>query len=963
MTTAKPTSIVGTIECFVLGDDFSLYAERLDHFFVLNKIEKDTEKVAVLASFGGGELYKVQNKLVAPKKVSECTYKEIIDKLKSHFQPTRNVIAETFKFYRRDQLQSETLAEYIIELKSLAENCEFDASLDRALRDKFVCGISDGKIQQRLLNETNLATFERACEIACTMEVTKNDLQIMHAGTVNALNRGQMKDRQQRSKFDSIGVASESSNGNGSGNSNSNHSNRFRANTGYNKGGGVHSTSRANSGTQQNDVVCFICNRRGHIARFCNNRRRDESNNAVHSLDKLDEKFEFQYLNSLSRNFSVTNLMRVNGIDINMEIDSGACSTVMSWNVFRDKFPGLHLGPTEKNFNLLSGEPVTVRGCVTVSVSFDGNNFELELTIVDSTNNFTPLLGRDWLDILYPNWREFFTADQKINSIGAVDSYKKEIIARFDEVFSNDRTLAIKDTEVDLVLEREAPNNFSKAYTVPFGLREDAKKLSNAEALTRLPVDGTTDVEDTYLNVLDFDNKLFISMQEIMQATSSDSSLSKVLEYVKTGWPDSIEKDIRHYFLKRSSLACENECLFYGERIVIPFKYRRNILSLLHDTHVGVVRMKAIARTYVWWPGIDTDIENWCKCCNACQMLEKKKSEKELSEWPRTTFPFERVHIDFFSLEKKSTFLILADSYSKWIEIFLMGKTGAVETIDKLMSVIDVFGYPVEIVSDNGPPFSSQEFHKFWEMRKVKITHSPPYHPQSNGFGEVSVKIAKNALKKMLLDSNSKNMPIKTKISNFLRKYRNTPSTVTGKSPAELIFSFKSRTVFDIIIDKSTHTQASIPSRNENNEVVQSNVRIKNNSKNSICVRSRSDCKPIEYSVGEVVSFQNVFKNYVNWKPATIVKKISKSIYTINLNGSVKSAHIRQLRKCNAKEIKYWPGKFSLNQEKPNESFEIMDDFVNSHLTSRIICPTTSAMPMRRSERIQSCDKRPNYKV
>lgn len=55
-------SIVGTIECFVLGDDFNLYAERLEHFFNLNKITEDTEKVAILAGFGGAELYKVQNK-------------------------------------------------------------------------------------------------------------------------------------------------------------------------------------------------------------------------------------------------------------------------------------------------------------------------------------------------------------------------------------------------------------------------------------------------------------------------------------------------------------------------------------------------------------------------------------------------------------------------------------------------------------------------------------------------------------------------------------------------------------------------------------------------------------------------------------------------------------------------------------------------------------------------------------
>lgn len=70
----------------------------------------------------------------------------------------------------------------------MAENCEFGDSLDRVLREKFVCGIEDGKIQQRLLNETSLKTFEKTCEIALMMETTRNNLQLMQAAQINAVN-------------------------------------------------------------------------------------------------------------------------------------------------------------------------------------------------------------------------------------------------------------------------------------------------------------------------------------------------------------------------------------------------------------------------------------------------------------------------------------------------------------------------------------------------------------------------------------------------------------------------------------------------------------------------------------------------------------------------------------------------------------------------------------------------------
>lgn len=40
---------------------------------------------------------------------------------------------------------------------------------------------------------------------------------------------------------------------------------------------------------------------------------------------------------------------------------------------------------------------------------------------------------------------------------------------------------------------------------------------------------------------------------------------------------------------------------------------------------------------------------------------------------------------------------------------------------------------------------------------------------------------------------------IVTKLQNFLFNYRNTPSTVTGISPAESIFKIKPRTRFDLL--------------------------------------------------------------------------------------------------------------------------------------------------------------------
>lgn len=455
-------ALVGTIECFVLGDEFKLYVERLEHFFVLNKVNEDKEKIAILASFGGSELYKIANKLTAPAKIRDCTYTAIIEKLDAHFTPTRNTIAESFKFYKREQLHTESISEYIVELKAMAENCVFGDALDRALRDKFVCGIHDGQIQQRLLNE-KLDTFEKACEIALTMETTKNDLQIMNTGAANHIG-------QRRQKFERRQNGS-SDNSSGNNNNTRNEAETKRRNQYSNNNNNTYNARSSGRGSQISNVSCWVCGKSGHISRYCNKREQRngfnsiEDNDDIHNLDETDTNFGLQYLNKISNNIPLKQWIDINGIKIFMELDTGACGTVMHFEQFMTNFPDLTVRTSMKNFKLISGESISVL-------------FELELTVIKSAHKFIPLMGRDWLDVLYDGWREFFKGNEQnnINRVENTKEYKQNIVSRFGRVFSHDCWQAINECTVDIILKPNTPNIFCKAYTVPFGLREIVEK-------------------------------------------------------------------------------------------------------------------------------------------------------------------------------------------------------------------------------------------------------------------------------------------------------------------------------------------------------------------------------------------------------------------------------------------------------------------------------------------------------
>ena len=107
-----------------------------------------------------------------------------------------------------------------------------------------------------------------------------------------------------------------------------------------------------------------------------------------------------------------------------------------------------------------------------------------------------------------------------------------------------------------------------------------------------------------------------------------------------------------------------------------------------------------------------------------------------------------RLHIDFAEIEGFQV-LVIIDVHSKWIEAIPLRNAMATTTIQALKTFFSSFGLPGEIVSDNGPQFTAQLFQTFCEHNGIKHSHTPPYHPASNGAAERAVRVVKDAMKKM----------------------------------------------------------------------------------------------------------------------------------------------------------------------------------------------------------------------
>ena len=127
-------------------------------------------------------------------------------------------------------------------------------------------------------------------------------------------------------------------------------------------------------------------------------------------------------------------------------------------------------------------------------------------------------------------------------------------------------------------------------------------------------------------------------------------------------------------------------------------------------------------------------------------------------------------------------FLVVVDAYSKWPEVQKMSTTTEASTINALQFLFSAYGLPEQLVSDNGPQFTSYEFKEFLKVNGIAHILSAPYHPSSNGETERMVRIFKEAMKLKKAELGNLNQ----KMAAFLLFYRSTPHSTTKCTPAEL---------------------------------------------------------------------------------------------------------------------------------------------------------------------------------
>uniref|UniRef100_A0A5S6Q817 Reverse transcriptase domain-containing protein n=1 Tax=Trichuris muris TaxID=70415 RepID=A0A5S6Q817_TRIMR len=449
---------IGNIAAFDVKNatSWEVYAERLEYYCEANNITDDSRKRATLLTVIGSETYAILRSIISPAAPKSKTYQQLVATLRSHFIPQTSLIYRRFLFHKRIQRPDETISTYITELRQLAEECNFGATLTERLRDQLVCGLRDDAIQRRLLAETSLK-FDEAVKMALAGEAAANQVRHVQAQNSTAAAFSSAHHVQHGKKSTSSSFS------------------RYGQGCAQKKlcagCGGQHKRENC----KFKDSECHSCHKKGHLAKVCRSQglgrqkpqqRPDCKVLSAHQIEDTEVEYVEDHINSIlpfaDALKKIKVIVNVEGQPLTMEVDTGSNFSIISSSTYTRLWP--IKGPAIKKSQLqlqdYQKHPIDLLGSCDVSVSLKQRKGVLRLLI--AKGNRQSLLGLEW----------FTTLGLNISGVNRVleGNSLDEVFKEFQDVFSE--TLGTyTGPKISLPLNPMVLPKRFKARNVPLAIR------------------------------------------------------------------------------------------------------------------------------------------------------------------------------------------------------------------------------------------------------------------------------------------------------------------------------------------------------------------------------------------------------------------------------------------------------------------------------------------------------------
>ncbi|GBL80886.1 Transposon Tf2-9 polyprotein [Araneus ventricosus] len=414
-------------------------------------------------------------------------------------------------------------------------------------------------------------------------------------------------------------------------------------------------------------------------------------------------------------------------------------------------------------------------------------------------------------------------------------------------------------------------------------------------------------VVETHCNTINVtsDTSLEISTSTWLKEQADETQTNEIIQLLKNpSLKDS--NNIRGFYIDPTThiLMFKSHRKSQAELIVVPKSLQHKALDICHISHTGLDKTYQIVSNRYYWKGVYIDTKNFVLSCEQCiknKSFTPKHAPPQSNRIP--TRPGDYISVDIKGpLPNSSYVLTVLDHFSKHIVLYSL-KNITAETVSKhILNYISIHGRPSQILSDRGLQFTSEVFSLINKTLGIKLSHTSPFHPQTNG----QTERLNLAIESSILTLQERGVNLQNSLLIHQNIYNGLIHPSTGYTPNLLHFGRNLPLIFDtfdnnsepIFLDKAHYVQDLLQQLNTAYELAYSTLTRKQVEQNN---RLAKNSRPRALHVGDIVYLKSkgAFKTRFEG-PYTIIAKRGEVNYTIQAldNKSARSftVHVDRLR-------------------------------------------------------------------
>ncbi|GBL59443.1 Uncharacterized protein K02A2.6 [Araneus ventricosus] len=360
-----------------------------------------------------------------------------------------------------------------------------------------------------------------------------------------------------------------------------------------------------------------------------------------------------------------------------------------------------------------------------------------------------------------------------------------------------------------------------------------------------------------------------------------------------------------------------------AELIVVPKLLQHKALDICHISHTGLDKTYQIVSNRYYWKGVYIDTKNFVLSCEQCiknKSFTPKHAPPQSNRIPTRSGDYISVDIKG-PLPNSGYVLTVLDHFSKHIVLYSLENITAETVSKRILNYISIHGRPSQILSDRGLQFTSEVFSLINKTLGIKLSHTSPFHPQTNG----QTERLNPAIESSILTLQERGVNLQNALLIHQNIYNGLIHPSTGYTPNLLHFGRNLPLIFDtfdnnsepIFLDKAHYVQDLLQQLNTAYELAYSTLTRKQVEQNN---RLAKNSRPRALHVGDIVYLKSKGAFKIRFEgPYTIIAKRREVNFTIQAldNKSARSftVHVDRLR--------YAPGRKShliSHDTAPNES-------------------------------------------